>query len=141
MEELEFIKAVRNNDFIKSVIVNNGFSKVNVSQFDYSEEFENDYKFRNFPIGRWVFDSARIRVLTGDLTMKFRTADQTFVDELPFIIGTGPTYQKAILPQEPSMLRTKVGKVDIEGKIAHVSYLIAEPYGAEITILIPGNLT
>ncbi|MBT2621874.1 hypothetical protein [Chryseobacterium sp. ISL-6] len=140
LDDVEFIKEIKNNDFIKSIIVHNGFSKVNVSQFDYTEEFDDFYKFRNFRIGRWIFDLVKISALTGDLTMTFRTADQAIVDELPLVIGTGPTYQKAILPQEPSMMRTKVGKVVIEGKTAHVSYIIAKPYGAEIKILIPGNL-
>ena len=140
LDDVEFITEVKNNDFIKSIVVNNGFSKVDVSQFDYTKEFDDHYIFRNFQIGRWVFDLVRISVLTGDLSMIFRTAEQAIVDELPFVIGTGHTYQKAMLPQEPSMMRTKVGKVNIEGRIAHVSYVIAEPYGAEIKILIPGNL-
>lgn len=140
MEDVEFITALKNNDFIKSIIANNGFSKVNVSQFDCTEEWDNDYTFRNFEIGRWVFDSVNIRLSTGGLFMKFFMAGLAFADELPLILGTGPTYQQAIHPHEPSMMRTKVGKVIIEGEIARISYVISKPYGAQIKIYFVGNL-
>ncbi|NRF40695.1 hypothetical protein [Pedobacter foliorum] len=139
LENVEFIIAIKNNDFIKSIIANNSFSKVNVSQFDYIKEWDDCYFFRNFQIGSWVFDSVRISISTGDLFMTFNTSDPTISSKLPLIVGTGPTYQKAILPKEPSMMRTKVGKVNVEGKVLRVSYVISEPYGAQIKIFITGS--
>ncbi len=67
MTDKEFVAALRDNDFIKSIIVNHGFSKVDVSRFEHTEEWDDHYSFRNFEIGRWVFDVVMISLSTGDL--------------------------------------------------------------------------
>ncbi|NHA07719.1 hypothetical protein G7092_28220 [Mucilaginibacter sp. HC2] len=142
LEDTEFISAVKSNDLINSVIVNNGFSQINIHQFTYEEIWDDHYKFKKFPIGPWLFDYLEIAFRNENIWITLVLNDPVFVDSLPLILGEGLTIETEshlINNKKISETRTKVGKVNIAGKIARVSYLISDLYGAAIKINIINN--
>ena len=133
---------LRGNNFIESVVRHSGFSKTNIDNFNYNEIWNNHYKIKGFQMGKWIFDSLEIAIIDGNIWTTFISSDLVFINDLFYILGVGTTIEKDPYLRNGEKIkefRTKIGKINIWGKAARVSYLESDLYGVAVKINFINN--
>jgi hypothetical protein len=139
-DKILFSRLIESNELIKSVIINNGFLKIDFSQLDYTKEWDNQYIFKNIHLNEYTFKAIEVQVTPENIWLSLLSDNTVFFENpMLFFDNEGIKHEKEpyiIDGKEIKEFRRKLGSIILFNRSARVSVLKSDLYGCIIKLTI-----